>query len=341
MVSPAEQLSGASSTSASHWAERSGLSPADAAGLLVALAEPLGVLVAVKSLATGRYVYASDGMAALFDRGELGITGSSDAELMRPDEVIAMRRVEQSVMAQRTVVVSEHRLELHGRRREFTVTRSAMGGEHIVSMWQERTEERQREVHLQRALNQLEQQQKALEQMRREMERGTGRDELSGLYLRAQFEDQLLREIDLSTREHREFALVLIALDPAPEAVQALGAEAHQRLLEGLGRMLRANTRAMDAACRIGEQTFAVLLSGVGLATAHARMEQLRRQCAAQIVVLNGTDLGMSLSMGVASFPHTASKQDELLAAVEKAVHEAQRRGGNQVVLAPIPFGQS
>ena len=306
----------------------------------MSLAEPLGVLVAVKSLATGRYVYASEGMAALFDRGELGITGSSDAELMRPDEVIAMRRIEQSVMAQRIVVVSEHRLEVHGRRREFTVTRSAAGNEHILSMWQERTEERQREVHLQRALNQLEQQQKSLEQMRREMERGTGRDELSGLYLRAQFEDQLLREIDLSTREHREFALVLIALDPAPQAVQSLGDEAHERLLEGLGRMLRANTRAMDAACRIGEQTFAVLLSGVGLATAHARMEQLRRQCAAQIVVLNGTDLGMSLSMGVASFPHTASRQEELLAAVEKAVHEAQRRGGNQVVLAPIPFGQ-
>lgn len=338
MVSSAEQLSAASAAGlGGHWLDRSGTA---AAGLLVALAEPLGVLVAVKSLATGRYVFASEGMAALFDRGELGITGASDAELMRPDEVIAMRRIEQSVMAQRTVVVSEHRLELHGRRREFTVTRSALGAEHVLAMWQERTEERHREVHLQRALSQLEQQQRALEQMRREMERGSGRDEVSGLYLRAQFEDQLLREIDLSTREHREFALVLIALDPAPEARQTLGDEAHQRLLEGLGRMLRANTRAMDAACRVGEQTFAVLLSGVGLATAHARMEQLRRQCAAQIVVLNGTDLGMSLSMGVASFPHTASKQDELLAAVEKAVQEAQRRGGNQVVLAPIPFGQ-
>ncbi len=88
-------------------------------------------------------------------------------------------------------------------------------------------------------------------------------------------------------------------------------------MLEGVGRMLRANTRAMDAACRIGEQRFAVLLSGVGLATAHARMEQLRRQCTAQIVVLNGQDLGLSLSMGVSSFPHTASRQDELLGASE------------------------
>ncbi len=306
---------------------------------LVGMVEPLGLMLAVKSLATGRYVYASAGLGTVFDLPEAGIVGCSDAELMRPDESVAMRRVEQAVMAQRAVVVSEHKLELGGRRREFAVTRSPLGSEHVMAMWVERTEERHRESHLQRALNQIEQQQKALEQLRRETQQGSGRDDVSGLYLRAQFDDQLLREIDLSTREHREFALVLIALDPAPAAAQALGSDANQRMLEGLGRMLRANTRAMDAACRVGEHTFAVLLSGVGLATAHARMEQLRRQCTAQIVVLNGQDLGLSLSMGVASFPHTASKQEELLHASEMAVQEAQRRGGNQVVLAPIPFG--
>ena len=322
-----------------HWLASQNLGGGEVGAAVLSLIEPLGLYACVKSLATGRYVYASPGLGALFERQEAGIIGASDAELMRADEVVAMRRVEQNVMAQRSMVVSEHRLELGGRRREFTVTRVPLGAEHLMAVWHERTEERHRESHLQRALNQIEQQQKALEQIRRELQQGSGRDEVSGLYLRAQFDDQLLREIDLSTREHREFALVLIALDPVPGGAQALGAEAHQRMLEGLGRMLRANTRAMDAACRVGEQMFAVLLSGVGLATAHARMEQLRRQCTAQIVVLNGQDLGLSLSMGVASFPHTASKQEELLRASETAVQEAQRRGGNQVVLAPIPFG--
>lgn len=312
-----------------------------AAGLL-GLMEPTGACLAVKSMATGRYVYASPGLAELFGRAEADIVGRTDADLLRSDEVQAMRRSEQSALAQRGVVSSEHRLELNGRRREYLVTRAPLGTDHVMALWSDKTEERHRESHLQRALQQLEQQQKSLEQMRRELQHGSGRDEVSGLYMRAQFDDQLLREIDLSTREHREFTLVLIALDPTPPAAveeEALGEEARQRLLEGLGRMLRANTRAMDAACRIGEDLFAVLLSGVGLATAHARMEQLRRQCHAQIVVLQGQDLGLSLSMGVASFPHTASRQDELLGAADMAVKEAQRRGGNQVVLASIPFG--
>jgi len=325
--------------SLAHWLADHAELAAEIGQTLLSLVEPLNSFAAVKSLATGRYVFASAGLAQLLERADGAVVGSTDNDLMRADEAIGMRRVEQTVMAQRSVVVSEHRLELGGRRREFSVTRAPLGQDHLLVVWHERTEERHRESHLQRALQQIEQQQKALEQIRREMQAGSGRDEVSGLYLRAQFDDQLLREIDLSTREHREFALVIIALDPAPAAVQALGEDAHQRMLEGMGRMLRANTRAMDAACRIGEQRFAVLLSGVGLATAHARMEQLRRQCTAQIIVLNGQDLGLSLSMGVSSFPHTASKQDELMSASEAAVHEAQRRGGNQVVLASIPFG--
>ena len=317
-------------------AEQGALAPALGSGLL-SLVEPLNAFASVKLLATGRYVFASPGLAPMFERA--AVLGATDIDLMRSDEVVAMRRVEQTVMAQRSVVISEHRLEIGGRRREFTVSRAPLGNDHLLAVWHERTEERHRETHLQRALQQIEQQQKALEQLRREMQMGSGRDDTSGLYMRAQFDDQLLREIDLSTREHREFALVIIALDPSPVVVPSLGDAAQECMLEGMGRMLRANTRAMDAACRIGETHFAVLLSGVGLATAHARMEQLRRQCTAQIVVLNGQDLGLSLSLGVSSFPHTASKQEELLSASEAALREAQRRGGNQVVLASIPFG--
>lgn len=322
------------------WLATLGVPQAPVAAALLSLMEPTGACLTIKSMATGRYVFASPGMAELLGRVEEGVVGNTDNELMRVDEMQAMRRAEQATLAQRSVVSSEHRLELGGRRREVTVTRIPLGADHLMALWSDKTEERHRESHLQRALQQLEQQQKALEQMRRELQQGSGRDDVSGLYMRAQFDDQLLREIDLSTREHREFTLVLIALDAQPASDgEPLSAEARTRLLEGLGRMLRANTRAMDAACRIGEDMFAVLLSGVGLATAHARMEQLRRQCHAQIVVLHGQDLGLSLSMGVASFPHTASRQEELLQAAEMAVKEAQRRGGNQVVLASIPFG--
>jgi diguanylate cyclase (GGDEF)-like protein len=161
------------------------------------------------------------------------------------------------------------------------------------------------------------------------------------LYTRSHFDDQLRREVDLSTREHREFSLVLIDIDPPSDTVRALGDAAQARIFDAMGRLLRSNTRAMDASCRVDGSRFAVLLSGVGLATAHSRVEGLRRQCTTQIVVLEAQELRFTVSIGVASFPHTAHSQDELLAACEGALAEARRRGGNHVTLASIRFEPS
>jgi GGDEF domain-containing protein len=67
-------------------------------------------------------------------------------------------------------------------------------------------------------------------------------------------------------------------------------------------------------------------------------MEGLRRQCATQIVVHEGQELGFTVAMGVASFPHTAHTQEDLQCACNAALAEAQRRGGNHVTLAAILF---
>ena len=132
----------------------------------------------------------------------------------------------------------------------------------------------------------------------------------------------------------------LTACAPSPTDAQSVTADARgqERILEARGRLLRGNTRAMDASCRIDERSFVILLSGVGLATAHSRMEGLRRQCATQIVVLDGQELGFSVSMGVASFPHTAQSTEEIYAACARSLAEARRRGGNVVALASIRF---
>jgi diguanylate cyclase (GGDEF)-like protein len=129
--------------------------------------------------------------------------------------------------------------------------------------------------------------------------------------------------------------LVLVDIDPWLDAVRQLGEPAKLRVVDSLGRLLRTNTRAMDASCHLDGGRFAVLLSGVGLATAHGRMEQLRRQCATQIVMLDATELHFTVSIGVASFPHTAHTREQLTIACEQAVAQARAKS-NHVSLASI-----
>ncbi|MDE2369468.1 MAG: diguanylate cyclase [Burkholderiales bacterium] len=314
------------------------------AGLLPVLLQREGQLLAIKDLASNTLVHVNEAMLGFLQRAPHEVLGHGDADVFdSPALMTALRAADHTAVAHGQALTSEHRFEWKGVKREFSVLRlateaDAQGRRWLCSVWTDLAPQRERATQLRQALEQIEQQQRANELLRREVSDQALRDPDSGLYRRAHFEDQLRREVDLSLREHREFSLVFIEVDPPPPKVLALGAAGTHCVLEAVGRLLRSGTRAMDASCRYDEQRFGVLLSGVGLATAHARMEGLRRKCAGQIVVHEGQELGFTVAMGVASFPHTAQTQEALVAASEAALAEARRRGGNHVTLAAIRF---
>lgn len=315
-----------------------GVPPALALSLLSALAGSRGGMLAAKDLASGRWVWVDDAMAAWLGRTVAQVVGSTDAELFDGATAAALRAAEQTVAGQAAALWSEHRVDPGSGACDMQVLRR-VEGTRLGMVWIDPARDRQRDQQLQLALQQIEQLQASNAELRHELADQALRDPASGLNTRAHFQDQLRREVDLSLREHREFALVLIELDPPGDAVRAGGDAAIAHLLDAMGRLLRSGTRAMDTSCRWDDKRFAVLLSGVGLATAHSRMEGLRRRCATQIVLLDGVELGFSVSMGVASFPHTAQTLEALVASCDAALGEARRRGGNHVTLASIALG--
>ena len=310
-------------------------------GLWAEAGARLGAYAAVKDAETGRYLTADPALAALLRADGAALVGAMDADWCDASAVAALRAADQTALTRDGVLVSDHRLDTASGRRDLLVLRRAgqLGDTRVVaSVWIDQTAQVRESQQLKQALEQIEQLQAANESLRLELSGQGLRDATSGLYARAHFDEQLRREVDLSVREHREFALVFVAVDSLSVQSGVAAGAALNRVYEALGRLMRGNTRAMDAACRYDRDRFAVLLSGVGLAMAHSRMEGLRRQCATQIVVHEGRDLGFTTSMGVASFPHTAQTQEALVLASDAALAEARRRGGNHVALAPVRF---
>ena len=314
--------------------------------LLFALVKHQRGMLAIKHLSDGSYAHVNDAMAAFLGRSEAELLGHADTELFEPALALALRAAEMTAVAQSVPLHSEHVLERGGNRYEFSVLRMVLGRAGadtsaaadgwLCSVWIDQGAARLRDQQLATMRAQVEDQQRASEELRRELADQTPRDQASGLHTGSHFEEQLRRELDLSAREHREFALVLMEVDPPAGAAQS--AAAQERVFEAMGRLLSGGTRAMDASCRIEGRRFAVLLSGVGLATAHSRMEGLRRQCATQIVMQGGQEVRFTVAMGVASFPHTASDRDQLVESSESALAVARSRGGNVVALASIRF---
>jgi diguanylate cyclase (GGDEF)-like protein len=325
----------------------SGVEAIDAACALAvalqALLEHEGRALSLKDVSSGSYVHVNGPMALLAGRAPADVIGHSDAELFDAPLAQALRLADQGALLEPGVTRSEHRLEREGQRHDVELLRVALapdanGRRLLCTIWTDLSAQRRRDADRQAALQQLEELQRANESLRRDSEDRGMREASVGLYRREQFDDHLRREIDLSLREHREFAVVYVDVDPAVEDTPPHDAAGRASVLDALGRLLRSNTRAMDAPCRLENERFAILLSGVGLATAHARMEGLRRQCATQLVASAGEALRFTVSMGVASFPHTSQTQAGLLEAAAAALLQAHERGGNHVALASISF---
>jgi diguanylate cyclase (GGDEF)-like protein len=313
------------------------------ARLLPALLNLRGELLVIKDAASGRYLHVNAGMAAFLQRPASGLVGLTDAEIFEQQLASSLRSADLSAQGSAEGLLTEHRFEWLGLRREFAVYRvAAEVGERafLCSVWRDLGADRLKDAQLRSALEQLEMEQRANESLRLELKEQGLREARSGLNSREHFEDQLRREMDLSVREHREFSMVLVDIDPWSDGVRQGGEPAKIKVVEALGKLLRSNTRAMDACCHLDGGRFAVLLSGVGLATAHGRMEQLRRQCSTQLVMLDAQELRFSVSIGVASFPHTAHTRDQLTVACEQAVAHSRIKG-NRVSLASIRLDEA
>jgi diguanylate cyclase (GGDEF)-like protein len=317
--------------------------PALLAGGLLDLLQTEGVLLALKDADSGRYLWANAPCLAWLGADARGAVGATDLELLPQAEANALQAADtRALAAGQAVVVEDHRFERSGVRTEFHVVRhviaAADGPRQLLSLWRDVTQSRRDVGRLQSALDQIERQQLAVEALRRQHAQGLDRP--SELFRREHFEEHLRREAALSQREHREFALVLLALDRVESLRQTLGEPAVQAVTRSMGHLMRTNTRAMDVLSQLGDGRFAILLSGVGLATAHARMEHLRRACATEVVVVNGQGFNFEVSIGVASFPHTAATLADLSQAAVRALADARQRGGNRVALASIRLGE-
>ena len=317
--------------------------PALLAGGLLDLLQAEGALLALKDADSGRYLWANAACLAWLGAEAPRVVGATDLELLPQADANALQAADaRALSAGQPVVVEDHRFERAGQRIEFRAIRQVLtladGSRQILSLWRDVTQGRRDASRLQAALAQIERQQQSVEALRRQHAQGLDRP--SELFRREHFEEHLRREAALSQREHREFALVLLALDRAEALRQTLGEAAVHAVTQSLGHLMRTNTRAMDVLSQLGDGRFAILLSGVGLATAHSRMEHLRRACATEVVVVAGHGFNFEVSIGVASFPHTAATLADLSQAAVRALADARQRGGNRVALASIRLGE-
>lgn len=105
------------------------------------------------------------------------------------------------------------------------------------------------------------------------------------------------------------------------------------KVLVEVTRRMRAALRDVDSIGRYGGEEFLVLINASSMAVARRVAERIRSHVAAQPINLQGLEIPVTLSLGLAEGrPDEAA--DELVARADQALYAAKTAGRNQVQLA-------
>jgi diguanylate cyclase (GGDEF)-like protein len=150
-------------------------------------------------------------------------------------------------------------------------------------------------------------------------------DALTNLPNRTLFANRVEQAIALAARNQSDGAILILDIDHFKEVNDTLGHHSGDRLLCDVAERLRAILRKSDTVARLGGDEFAVLLpetDGVDGTTLVA--EQIRAALAVPIE-LEGIDVEVEPSIGIALFPEHGLSPDELLQRADVAMYEAKR----------------
>ena len=170
-----------------------------------------------------------------------------------------------------------------------------------------------------------------LHESRRELERLSVTDDLTGLYNRRYLMETLANEMRRSRRLDHPCALLIADVDHFKEYNDAYGHLAGDEALARIAAVLRETTRDVDCAARYGGEEFVVLMPETNAVGAMETAQRIRTLLADDELV--GAKL--SVSIGVAQFPEDGDAPEALLARADAALYRAKREGRDRVLRAP------
>ena len=166
-------------------------------------------------------------------------------------------------------------------------------------------------------------------------------DQLTGLPNRTLLLDRLAQAISISSRNNHKISLLFIDLDGFKLVNDTFGHNAGDRLLKEVGKRLLGCIREGDTVARLGGDEFVVSLIESSLSRAIMVAERILEKLKQPYDFgLREVITSISGSIGIAEFPDHARNRDQLVAAADKAMYTAKKRGKNQfAVFDPVNPG--
>ncbi len=165
-------------------------------------------------------------------------------------------------------------------------------------------------------------------------------DPLTGLLNRRRFMELAAAEQLRAGRHQRPLSLLLIDLDHFKRVNDQHGHRMGDAVLRTAAAILSGAIRGSDLAARFGGEELVLLLPETDLAGAAGMAERLRQAFAATTTSLDGKDVRVTASLGVAAWRGPGESLDALLHRADQALYAAKHAGRDKVMVAAgVPPG--
>ena len=167
-------------------------------------------------------------------------------------------------------------------------------------------------------------------------ERRCRRDDLTGLWTRRAFIDQLDARLSEAQRHQRPLALAMVDIDRFKCVNDQHGHRAGDQVLQSLATLLLEELRQEDLCGRWGGEEFLIALVDQQIHEATNVLNRLRRQFSSRrFCGRDGDHFQVSFSAGIAVFPDDGDNPQELVNIADRHLFQA-KDGGRDTIHTPL-----
>lgn len=171
-----------------------------------------------------------------------------------------------------------------------------------------------------------------VQEQNRLLQEMANRDGLTGLYNHRYFHEQLSQDFLRAKRYHESLSCVLLDIDFFKKFNDTYGHQTGDVVLRTLADVIERSIRESDLAARYGGEEFALIMYHTDQVAAMEVAERLRKMVESHEVQDNGNLLHVTISVGVATFPHEKIHDaKELIEYADQALYKAKENGRNRV----------
>ncbi len=154
-------------------------------------------------------------------------------------------------------------------------------------------------------------------------------DPLTGIANRVLFIDNMTRALSHAKRHNERLSLMFIDLDDFKNINDTLGHEAGDALLVQVADRLNETIRECDTIARLGGDEFAIILEDISTVYNVDVIAKKILQTLTEPFLLQGQEMYVGASIGVAMFPEAGNDTNTLLKHADIAMYRAKKEGKN------------